>query len=187
PGGSKEEEQAKPVAPRRPLTAEELAKLPSPLDGRKREEIPPGLLALAGGGDPAQAPPELVAVLGDGRFALPNQVVVSIACSPDGNLVGVTVPARVLLFDAHTGRLTKTLPHPVRPYQLTFSPDGRHFLTVGGVLEFGRWEAGLLEVETGKLVQSFRGHANGVLYGIFGPGGTVVTGSLDGTAGSWAA
>src|SRR5262249_22309749 len=46
----------------------------------------------------------------------------------------------------------------------------------------GQWEAGLWEVETGKLVQSFRGHANGVLYGIVGPGGAVVTGSLDGKA-----
>jgi hypothetical protein len=41
-----------------------------PLDLR-REDIPPALLALAGGGDPAQAPCELVAVLGDGRFLRP--------------------------------------------------------------------------------------------------------------------
>jgi WD40 repeat protein len=171
--------------PQGPLTLAELARLPSPLDGRKREDIPDHLLALVGDGDANQAPPELVAVLGDGRFTLPNQMVIGIACSPDGKLLAVTVPDRVLLFDAQTGRLTKTVPHPVRPYCLTFSPDGRHFLTVGGWLEPGRWEAGLWEVETGKLVQSFRGHSSGVLYGIVGPGGTVVTGSLDGTARIW--
>jgi serine/threonine protein kinase len=42
-----------------------------PLDLR-REDIPPMLLALAGGGDPALAPPELAAVLGDSRFLLPR-------------------------------------------------------------------------------------------------------------------
>ena len=56
----------------RPLTLEERLKLPSPFDGRKREDIPRALLTLAGGGDPEQAPAELVAMLGDSRFVLPN-------------------------------------------------------------------------------------------------------------------
>src|SRR5262249_56061706 len=88
-GGTQDDEGKKDraFAPQRPLTPAELARLPSPLDGRKREDIPDHLLALVGDGDAALAPPELVAVLGDGRFALPNQVVISIACSPDGRLL----------------------------------------------------------------------------------------------------
>jgi hypothetical protein len=45
----------------KPRTPEELAALPSPLDGRKRVQIPTTLLAFAGGGNPAAAPAELVA------------------------------------------------------------------------------------------------------------------------------
>src|SRR5262249_55493693 len=57
------------------------------------------------------------------------------------------------------------------------------FLTVPGwTPEPGPWEAWLWEVETGKLVQSFRRYSNGVLYGIVGPEGTVVTGNLAGKA-----
>ena len=37
----------------------------SPLDALRRENIPAEALKLAGGGDPAKAPPELVAILGD--------------------------------------------------------------------------------------------------------------------------
>src|SRR5262249_26018015 len=55
----------------RPRTPQELAALPSPLDGRKREQIPVRLLALAGHGDPNAAPAELVAALGSATIPLP--------------------------------------------------------------------------------------------------------------------
>jgi serine/threonine protein kinase len=56
----------------------------------KREDIPPGLLALACGGDPEQAPPELVAVLGDDRFRLPHDGLrYWMTHSPDGKLLAV--------------------------------------------------------------------------------------------------
>src|SRR5205085_11046379 len=70
----------------------------NPLDRRRRAGVAPQLLALAGEGDPDQAPAELVAVLGDGqvRFpevgpgkeVLPRQghtgAVQAVAISPDG-------------------------------------------------------------------------------------------------------
>src|SRR5262249_10209419 len=72
----------------------------------KRANIPPHLLALAGGGDPDQAPPELVAVLGDGRFVLPNGGIRDwMAHSPDGKLLAVPCGYDVALFDALTGAL----------------------------------------------------------------------------------
>src|SRR5262249_11848344 len=64
----------KPAAGWKPPTVEELAGRPSPLDGRKGEAVPQNLLKLAGGGDPARVPAELVAVLGNTpRFRLPKE------------------------------------------------------------------------------------------------------------------
>ena len=62
----------RPRQPRPPLTREELDKLPSPLDGRKRADIAPELLALAGGGDPEKAPAEVVAVFGNAGTVHPS-------------------------------------------------------------------------------------------------------------------
>src|SRR5262249_59227222 len=63
PGVSTVAPQNRPWEPPPLPTAEELAKRTSPLDGRKHEDIPPELLTRIGGGDPEQAPAELVAVL----------------------------------------------------------------------------------------------------------------------------
>ena len=55
-----------------------------------REDLPPILLAQAGG-DPAQAPRELAAVLGDGKYLLPRvgQQTSWLEQSPDGRLLAV--------------------------------------------------------------------------------------------------
>ena len=117
----------KPFVPRPPLTEEELAKLPSPLDGHKREQIPPVLLALAGNGNPAQAPPELVAVLSDDRFRLPQDGLVGrMEESPDGNLLAVACGNTAVLFDARSGEYRKTLRGLVgRVFPVAVSPDGK--------------------------------------------------------------
>jgi serine/threonine protein kinase len=93
----------------------------------RREDIPPLLLALAGGGDPAQAPPELAAVLGDGRFLFPHVGSASWMCqSPDSQVLAVPLDGEVALFDAHTGAYLRSLRGPggVVRY-VTFSPDSR--------------------------------------------------------------
>jgi WD40 repeat protein len=131
-GGPKREDQPKPFAPRRPLTAEELARLPSPLDGRKRKDIPPALLALARGGDPTRAPPELVAVLGDGRFQLPHTGMPGwMGQDPAGKLLAVPCGSDVVLFDARTGACLRGLRgHAGRVLQAAFSPDGKRLAAV---------------------------------------------------------
>src|SRR5262249_10795913 len=69
------------------------------------EDIPPMLLTLAGGGDPAQAPRELAAVLGDGRFLLPRVGSTSwMDQSPDGKVLAVPLVEDVVLFEAPTGK-----------------------------------------------------------------------------------
>ncbi len=93
----------------------------------RRETIPPTLLALAGGGVADRAPPELVAVLGDGRFLLPR--IGQTAWpepSPDGQLLAVPLDEDVVLFEAQTGAYVRSLPGPGgRVFNVTFSRDSR--------------------------------------------------------------
>jgi WD40 repeat protein/tRNA A-37 threonylcarbamoyl transferase component Bud32 len=93
----------------------------------RREDIPPALLALAGSGDPDHAPPELAAVLGDGRFLLPRVGQTAwTEQSPDGRLLAVPLDEDVVLFDAATGAYLRTLKGPGgRAFTVTFSRDGR--------------------------------------------------------------
>jgi serine/threonine protein kinase len=93
----------------------------------RREDILPRLLALAGGGDATRAPPELAAVLGDGRFLLPRVDHTSwMDPSPDGKVLAVPLEEDVVLFDAHTGEYLRSLPGSGgRFVWVTFSPDGQ--------------------------------------------------------------
>jgi WD40 repeat protein/tRNA A-37 threonylcarbamoyl transferase component Bud32 len=92
-----------------------------------REAIPPHLLALAGGGNPARAPAELAAVLGDGRYLLPR---VGQAAwpqqSPDGRLLAVPLDEDVILFRCADGAYWRTLKGAGgRIFRTVFSPDSR--------------------------------------------------------------
>jgi WD40 repeat protein len=111
PGGTTARERSGPI---------------EPLDLR-REDIPPMLLALAGGGDPAQAPRELVAVLGDGQFLFPRIGRPSWpAQSPDGKVLAVPLDEDVVLFDARAGTYLRSLKGPGgRVIWVTFSPDSQ--------------------------------------------------------------
>jgi WD40 repeat protein len=97
-----------------------------PLDLR-RENIPHRLLVLAGGGDPNRAPPELAAVLGDGRFLLPHAGQIAwMVQSPDSKILAVPLDEDVVLYDATTGAYQQTLNGPGgRAFQVAFSPDNR--------------------------------------------------------------
>ncbi len=107
-------------------TARERRRPAEPLDLR-REDIPPMVLALAGGGDPAQAPPELVAVLGDGRFLLPRiGSILWMQQSPDERVLAVPLDGDVVLFEVQTGKYLRTLNGPGgRVVWVSFSPDSR--------------------------------------------------------------
>jgi tRNA A-37 threonylcarbamoyl transferase component Bud32 len=116
-----------------------------PLDLR-REDIPPLLLALAGGGDPAQAPPELVAVLGDGRFLMPRVGATSWPeQSSDGKLLG------------HSRSFSR----------ITFSPDGQTLAAGGEKGNVKFWD-----VASGQEQSSVSGHGGAVRCVAFSPEGT---------------
>jgi hypothetical protein len=97
-----------------------------PLEFR-HEDIPPTLLALAGGGDPAHAPPELAAVWGDGRFLFPYVGSTGFMCqSADGKVLAVPLDEEVILFEAQTGTYLRSLKGPGgQVICITFSRDSR--------------------------------------------------------------
>ncbi len=111
-------QETQPSRPRPPLTPEELARLPSPLDALKREAMEL----------PGDAPPELLAVLGDfPRFSLPARTNTHwMAQTNDGRLLAVPCERNILLFEARTGKLLRTLTgHTNQAHRPAFSPDGK--------------------------------------------------------------
>jgi WD40 repeat protein len=189
-GGKGSEASATPFVPRPPLTAEELARLPSPLDGRKREDIAPVLLALAGGGDPAQAPAELVAVLGDVHFRLPDRGLRGgMAQTADGKVLAVPVGGDIVLVDARTGQSLRTfLGHGSnrRVFQLAFSPDDKHLAAAVHDLPGPGGVVIIWEVSTGRPVCTLAGHTQAVFALAFSPDGTrLATAAKDQTVMVW--
>jgi hypothetical protein len=118
-------QEAPPWKPRPPLTAEELAKLPSPLDALKREAMEL----------PEDAPAELVAIFGERpRFAFPQQSSSHwMAQTDDGRLLAAPCDANILLYDAKTGVLLRTLTgHTGAAYRPAFSPNGKRVASGSG-------------------------------------------------------
>jgi WD40 repeat protein/serine/threonine protein kinase len=152
-------------------------------DALKRENINPSLLALAGGGDAEQAPPELVAVLGDGPFVLrKREITYLMAQSRNGRWLALPCGNNVLLFDVKTGAFVRTLAgHTDRALCGSFSPDSKWFAcgAASGVIK--TWE-----VETGKEELTWAAHTTWVGHVAFAPNGErLVSCSLDGTAKVW--
>jgi WD40 repeat protein len=92
-------------------------------------------MRLVGSGDPERVPPEVVAILGDARFRLPETGMNSwMAQDLGGQFLAVPNSNRVAIFDAPTGLLVRTLTaHPEkavgfngRAYAVAFSPDGKY-------------------------------------------------------------
>jgi WD40 repeat protein len=97
----------------------------SPLDTLRRETIPADELRSLGGGDPAKAPRELVAVLGNSRLRHRDRVN-RIAWSPDGKrLAAASLGEPVKLWDADTGIELLALPGTTSTGAVAFSPDGK--------------------------------------------------------------
>ncbi len=166
------------------LSLEELLNSPSPLDGRQRSDIPPHLLALAGGGDPEKAPAELIAVLGTGGpFALPRSAMThQPAVSTDGKLLAVACGNEVAVFDAATGALRRALTGAAgRLLRVAFTTDGKR---VGGGWDGGK--AYVWDVESGKLELTLENHPGAVNAVAFSPDGRrIASACSDGSLFLW--
>ncbi len=143
-------------------------------DALKREDIHPSLLALAGGGDPEQAPPELVAVLGDGRFCLPPGGVTNpMAQNADGMVLAVPNGTDVVLFEARTGKHLRTLPGArgggkinARCLCVAFSREGKQLASGGRDPKVKVWNT-----RTGELVHDLQAPTNVIESVAFSPEG----------------
>jgi serine/threonine protein kinase len=172
-----------PWRPRPPRSAEELAKLSSPLDGRKRADIPRALLALAGGGDPDRAPPELVAVLGE------QAPVQGLAVSPEGRFVACGGNDHLVrLWDLAGWQAGAPTPpcrllkgHTNVVWSVVFSPDGR-------TLASGSYDGTIIlwDVATARKTGELLGHSRRHSLLAFSPDGqTLAAGGEDGTINRW--
>jgi WD40 repeat protein len=99
-----------------------MTRLTWPLDQLSREAIPPYELRTAGFGLAAQAPRELVAVLGDSRLRQWNRID-SVAVSHDGGwIVSGSDDGTVRVFQPGTGEGTAVIPVGGRPIVVCCSP-----------------------------------------------------------------
>jgi serine/threonine protein kinase len=137
-------------------------------DRLKREDIPPALLALSGGGDPGQAPPELVAVLGNSQFNLPAiPERGQITQSADGRLLAAACGNNLYLFDAHTGEKRGVLTgHTASVNRGVFTPDNKRIITTSVDQSIRIWDAA-----TGQEVRSVQRHTGPIHGSAFSPDG----------------
>lgn len=105
--------------------------MPAPADRLSRDSIPASELVAAGFGDPARAPAELVAVIGDSRMKHWTYIS-DVTISPDRKWVASSSSNHVVIWDAETGLPVQWIKVRHGMAQLAFSPDGR-FLAGNGI------------------------------------------------------
>jgi WD40 repeat protein/serine/threonine protein kinase len=152
-------QEALPWTPRPPRSPAELAKLPSPLDAVSREEMDL----------PSQAPPAVVAVLGElPRFSTPGRTHAHwMAQTADGRLLAVPFNDKIQIFEANTGALFRTLTgHTNQAYRPAFSPDGKRLASGSGNYILRVWN-----VETGQEELTLTEHRHWVWSVTFDPDG----------------
>jgi WD40 repeat protein len=133
-------------------TARELAERPNAADGLEHKKVPEAARAYLGGGDPKQAPKEVVAVLGNTGFrhAIGHGQPVY---SGDGKLLAIVGRGGVSVFNTTRGVLVSRLQDTQNfadGWRAIFSPDNRHLAVWANSSKVGLWET-----SSGRKVRTF--------------------------------
>src|SRR5262249_14066614 len=112
-----------------------------------------------------------------------EELISSLAFSPDGKTLAVGTFEETYLLDARTGK--KRAPVKKRVFGLTFTPDGKTLLMVTADA-YAHHAVRFQDVASGKEVRRFAGHQGHVAALAFSADGkTLASGSGDGTVGVW--
>lgn len=122
---------------------------PGSLDQLRRENITPYQLKVAGGGDPAKAPRELVAVLGDSRLQHEHRAAVDVRFTSDGKtLVSGGEDGKIRFWDVSKGEMLREIDTSGRVVQIALSPNDQQ---VVALYQLGLQSAlGTFDVATGR-------------------------------------
>ena len=103
----------------------------------------------------------------------------SVAFSPDGKQIVSAGGSTIMIWNAVTGELIKTLTAPV--ISAAFSPDGKRIVSGSGDTTIKVWD-----VDSGRELMTLEGHEEGVISVAFSPDGSrIVSGSWDKTIKVW--